>query len=115
MVELSDISGGIFFFILICLVLSLTYLYKNICCRSNNQKNDIEDLTNGRVNSANPKYNHNCKVLNQFNSNHNSIEFIEQDDTHFNYICYYSCSGRLAIYDLSTDSLIAQGMGLLHS
>jgi len=99
--ELSDISGGVFLFILICLVFSLSYLYKNICCRKN-QKRELED-TSGSVNSTKD---YECKILNE--ADHDSIEFIEQDDTHSNYICYYAFSGRLAVYDLATNSLIAQ-------
>ena len=104
--ELSDINGGVFFFILICLVFSLSYLYKNICCRKN-QKRELEDTT-GSVNSSKD---YECKVLNE--ADHDSIEFIEQDDTHSNYICYYAFSGRLAVYDLATNSLIAQGISFM--
>ena len=104
--ELSDISGGVFLFILICLVFSLSYLYKNICCRKN-QKHELEDTT-GSVNSTKD---YECKVLNE--ADHDSIEFIEQDDTHSNYICYYAFSGRLAVYDLATNSLIAQGISFI--
>ena len=95
-----------FFFILICLVFSLSYLYKNICCRKN-QKRELEDTT-GSVNSSKD---YECKVLNE--ADHDSIEFIEQDDTHSNYICYYAFSGRLAVYDLATNSLIAQGISFM--
>ena len=107
--ELSDINGGVFFFIFICLVFSLSYLYKNICCRKN-QKRELERDTTG---SSNSTKDYECKVLNE--ADHDSIEFIEQDDTHSNYICYYAFSGRLAVYDLSTNSLIAQGISFKRS